>query len=108
MKTPEEILFERNYRHFFDNSGDEVYYITAVDARLAMEEYADQFKSKWICTNSHLPYVNKEVLLLGRDKKVYIGYFTINTNNEKFWKTDIYYPFHKVTHWQPLPESPIN
>lgn len=41
-KSKEEILFNHNFDHYFDDEGDEVYKFTPNGINLAMQEYATQ------------------------------------------------------------------
>lgn len=105
MKTAEEILEE----HFS-------YFHECLDTTImAMEQYADQFKPKWVSVEERLPETDGElsddVLISGRiflyGEYSHIG-TTIGWIDEKGTWGNIIPEKQKVfvTHWMPLPEPP--
>lgn len=71
-----------------------------------MEEYADQFKPKWVPISEGHPGVGKQALLFGKDGIKRLGHITAE---EYWWITTAsgLWPKDNITHWMPLPENPI-
>lgn len=97
MKTAEEVYL----KCLSDLLGDDFTGEALNDVRVvpewkmfmqAMEEYADQFKPKWISIDNYLPEYYEEVVVIRNGKKVSI------TSRDK--------GFRYVTHWMPLPTKP--
>lgn len=105
MKTKEEILENRrNSPKFSTNqqfSKDQII--------LAMEEYADQFKTKWVSVEERLPEEGKNVIVF-YGKYVSAGYIRNVQYYKRPEKADKWQiegrTSSSVTHWMPMPEPP--
>jgi len=100
MKTAQEII--EDYDFFFNCHGEN----TDRHVLSAMEEYADQFKPRWISVEKELPESDSIRVLAYILDGEHSFITTTKTRDGKFYVAD---PAMKavVTHWQNLPESPL-
>ena len=99
MKLAEDVLEEVALRHDGATFPIEI-------TLTAMEEFADQYKPRWIRIQDNLPDLNINVLLFNFDYGVPI--YGIGKLKESFigldwdlWDTDAC--LYEYTHWMPLP-----
>lgn len=98
MKTKEEILGK-----YFALPSDSAPILEKV--KLAMEEYASQFKSEWLSVEKVFPNPYTTVLFCTDMGYVSQGYRA--EVGKSFRETYIGQGFDNVTHWMPLPKPPI-
>lgn len=62
----------------------------------------------WVSVEDGLPEKEARYLVIGKDRKVYLGHWQFPKKSDKkyaFWWTKHWFPF-SVTHWMPLPDLP--
>lgn len=61
--------------------------------------------SKWISVNEALPEDCTEVLIYDKECGIIMGWYN---EKDKVWSADFVSDLETVSHWQPLPEPPVN
>jgi len=112
MKTAENIV-DQNFRS--DYWLDRMMIINSAAKNIvieAMEEYADQYKSKWISVTERLPETDKhneseEVLCYSELTRQFVGWYN---SEKKEWCASVFTASNdeicSVTHWKHLDENP--
>jgi hypothetical protein len=106
MKTTEETI-DHALAHYFD--GDGTAYFEQCHVECFMQEYADQFKPKWISVQNQLPELGKMVLVTTRKYDLILSASMVNDDGTLFgvkFGNGKYYELVSVTHWMPFPENP--
>jgi len=124
MKTADQVLDTKEFS-FSDSHEIE---ILREDCIEAMQQYAEQFKPKWISVTESLPKPGTDVLILkdlskwNRGKHIYKAsvhlaekpqsYGGPNSLTGRGYLTGVYFAIpaicnpDTITHWMPLPEPP--
>lgn len=104
MKTVEEILDQTFTLGEFDDNGNckEPFY-DKEDVITAMQEYADQFKPKWVRVDDGLPTQEGDYLVFDPD---FEAQMVASFSNGKFELDVSYWEPKDITHWMPLPTPP--
>jgi len=104
MKSAEEIREVHLYRHGMTTSSKDTQIGRKIhDSAIgAMEEYADQFKPKWISVEDDLPELATFVICHKKNGLVLGLYYS--ADREFRYAEQI--QRNQVTHWMPLPEPP--
>ncbi len=109
MKTREELLHSIYQDEYKNTKPGQAYPIHYPDYVLkAMQEYADQFKPKWIPVSERLPdqFQYVDIWTKGHDRLTGCHFDGEVFEAELFGEEEYFEPIKHVTHWMPLPEKP--
>lgn len=108
MKTSEDWLNEyADQADQFDYGKAKV--VLYEDALTIMEQYAEQFKPKWIKVGDALPETAERFYLtVANGGSIFLMYYGMDNNSKLVWWHDSepVKAYLKPTHWQPLPSPP--
>lgn len=96
-----QAAFERNCESDFDSNDGRNGFVEGA-------QWADEHpKSPWISVEDRLPELDKEVIVLAKDKFIDIDQLADNGEGGYYWWKNervIYCEEDKITHWMPIPK----
>lgn len=115
MKKADEIIIQYANRVYEHQANEAAFYCTCADFQMSdcvdmLNEYAEQFKPKWISVEERLPDGQEEVLVYmpGYGAPIAVYFLTDLDENRLTWLNPFFITknFNEVTHWMPLPQLP--